>query len=81
MGSDVKQVVRAWIVTGTFAMLYAAAQPNATIEKPKTRTVTVGGCRILSDGTFSRTWGPSALPTLAFTIGPGFDDGGPDARE
>jgi hypothetical protein len=71
MGSDVKRVVRAWIVTGTFAMLHAAAQPNATIEKPKPRTVTVGGCRILSDGTFSGTWGPSALPTLAFTIGPG----------
>jgi hypothetical protein len=71
MRSDVKRVVSAWIVTGTFAMLYAAAQPNATIEKPKTRTVTVGGCRILSDGTFSGTWGPTALPTLAFTIGPG----------
>jgi hypothetical protein len=71
MGSDVKRLAAAWMVTGTFVMLYAAAQPNATIEKPKGRTVTVGGCRILSDGTFSGTWGPSALPTLAFTIGPG----------
>jgi hypothetical protein len=48
------------------------AQPTARIEKPKQRTVTEGGCRILSDGsTFSGTWGPSALPTLALTIGPG----------
>jgi hypothetical protein len=51
--------------------LDAAPPPTATIEKPKSRTVTTGGCRILSDGTFSGTWGPSALPTLAFTIGPG----------
>jgi hypothetical protein len=51
--------------------LNAASPPTATIEKPKSRTVATGGCRILSDGTFSGTWGPSALPTLAFTIGPG----------
>jgi hypothetical protein len=51
--------------------IYAAAPPSATIEKPKPRTVTTGGCRILSDGTFSGTWGPESLPTLAFTIGPG----------
>lgn len=51
--------------------LGAASPPTATIEKPKTRTVTTGSCRILGDGTFSGTWGPSALPTLAFTIGPG----------
>jgi hypothetical protein len=49
----------------------AAAQPSATIEKPKQRTVTEGFCRILSDGTFTGGWGPSALPTLGFTIGPG----------
>jgi len=61
----------------TIAVLLAAGSlgpaspPTATIEKPKPRTVTTGGCRILSDGTFSGTWGPSALPTLAFTIGPG----------
>jgi hypothetical protein len=41
------------------------------IEKPKPRTETYGGCRILADGTFSGSWGPSGLPTLAFTIGPG----------
>ena len=49
----------------------AAAPPSATIEKPRPRTVMTGGCRILSDGTFSGSWGPQELPTLAFTIGPG----------
>ncbi len=48
-----------------------AAKASATIDKPKPRTETVGGCRILSDGTFSGAWGPSGLPTLTFTIGPG----------
>jgi hypothetical protein len=71
MGLDSKRVAAASIVSGMLAIFYAAAQPSATIEKPKARTVTFGGCRILSDGTFSGTWGPSALPTLAFTIGPG----------
>jgi hypothetical protein len=49
----------------------AATPPTAIIEKPKQRTVTEGRCRILSDGTFSGSWGPAALPTLGFTIGPG----------
>lgn len=49
----------------------AAPPATATIDKPKARTVTGGSCRILSDGTFSATWGPATLPTLAFTIGPG----------
>jgi hypothetical protein len=81
MGSDVKQVVRAWIVTGTFAMLYAAAQPNATIEKPKTRTVTVGGCRILSGRhTFGHV-GSERPADPGVHDWAGFDDGGPDARE
>jgi hypothetical protein len=51
--------------------LAAAPLPSATIETPKPRTVTTGGCRILSDGTFSGSWGPADLPTLGFTIGPG----------
>lgn len=51
--------------------LVFAASPSATIDKPETRTVNTGFCRILSDGTFSGVWGPSNLPTLAFTIGPG----------
>jgi len=42
-----------------------------TIEKPKARTTTGGACRIVSDGTLSGVWGPSSLPTLAFTVGPG----------
>ena len=29
-----------------------------------------GMCRLFSDGTLSGIWGPSALPTLTFTIGP-----------
>jgi hypothetical protein len=33
--------------------------------------VTGGFCRIVSEGTLSASWGPTALPTLAFTIGPG----------
>jgi hypothetical protein len=49
-----------------------AARPHAsvTIERPKARTVDGGSCRILSDGTFSATFPPDALPTLGFTIGP-----------
>jgi hypothetical protein len=59
------------LTLATVTSTNASSPPTATIEKPKPRTVTEGGCRILSDGTFSGTWGPSALPTLAFTIGPG----------
>ena len=59
-----------WVAAASM-MLYAAGQPTAVIEKPKARTVTTGGCRILSNSTFSGTWGPSALPVLALTIGPG----------
>ena len=58
-----------WVAAASM-MLYAAGQPTAVIEKPKPRTVTTGGCRILSNSTFSGTWGPSALPVLALTIGP-----------
>jgi hypothetical protein len=60
--------VGAVLGVGTLAV---APPPTATIEKPKQRTVTDGRCRILSDGTFSGSWGPAALPTLGFTIGPG----------
>ena len=35
------------------ASLQGAARPSVTIQKPKPRTVAGGGCRILSDGTFS----------------------------
>jgi hypothetical protein len=46
------------------------AQSRATVDKPKSVTVTIGTCRILSDGTFSGNFGPTNLPTLAFSIGP-----------
>ncbi|HEY3457437.1 MAG TPA: hypothetical protein VGK64_22845 [Bryobacteraceae bacterium] len=59
-----------WVAAASM-LLYAAGQPTAVIEKPKARTVNTGGCRILSNNTFSGTWGPSALPVLALTIGPG----------
>ena len=50
----------------------AASQPTATIDKPKSRTVSGGFCRVLSNDTFSGNFGPnSSLPTLALTIGPG----------
>jgi hypothetical protein len=77
---------RCVVVFGVAAAIYAAAAvnaqsrgpkkksaplPSATIDKPKARTETSGACRILRDGTFSGTWGPSGLPTLALTIGPG----------
>ena len=44
---------------------------SVTIVKPKARMVTGAVCRILDGNTFGGTWGPSALPALAFTIGPG----------
>ncbi|MFI5242034.1 MAG: hypothetical protein ACHQRL_03415 [Gemmatimonadales bacterium] len=49
-----------------------AAATSATIEKPaaKARTVTAGSCRVLGNGTFMGSWGPTNLPTLSFTIGP-----------
>ena len=59
-----------FIMLATFAITSAAPQPSVTIEKPKARTVNGGGCRLTTGGTFGGTWGPSALPTLAFTIGP-----------
>lgn len=60
------------MLAATFLVANAAApQTTATIDKPKSRTVTGGGCRILKNDTFSGTFGPnSSLPTLAFTIGP-----------
>ena len=58
------------MVAAFFVASAAAPQPSATIDKPKSRTVTGGFCRILSESTFSGNWGPSSLPTLALTIGP-----------
>jgi hypothetical protein len=66
----------AWPATHVLAQRGAlpaagAAQPSVTVNKPSSRTVTGGECRVLSDGTLSAHWGPEALPTLGFTIGPG----------
>lgn len=71
MGLDLKRMAAASILCTAFSLLCAAAQPSVTIEKPRARTVTSGSCRILSGSTFSGVWGPSTLPTLALTIGPG----------
>lgn len=64
-------IVTSLLAIATVAFGTAGPQPAATIVKPKSRTVTGGFCRILSTGTFSGNWGPSNLPTLALTIGPG----------
>lgn len=66
-----RRLAAALVTTAALASAGATPQPTATIVKPKSRTVTGGFCRILSDGTFTANWGPSSLPTLAFTIGPG----------
>ena len=71
MGTRKRQ--QSFFTLTTIAVLIAAAapQPTATIEKPKSRSVTGGFCRILGNDTFSGNFGPnSSLPTLAFTIGP-----------
>ncbi|SRR5579871_1493725 len=50
----------------------AGAQAKATIQKPKTLTVTGGRCLLKADGTLGVNIGPNAaMPTLAFTVGPG----------
>jgi hypothetical protein len=54
----------------TAGEVLGASDPTVIIEKPKARTTTGGACRMVSDGTLSGVWGPSSLPTLAFTIGP-----------
>jgi hypothetical protein len=50
----------------------AAAQPTATIQKPKQQNVTGGLCRLTGDGsTLGVNVGPnSAMPVLALTVGP-----------
>ena len=57
-------------VVSARATAQGASAVSATVDKPKSRTVTTGFCRILSDGTFTANWGRSDLPMLAFTIGP-----------
>ncbi len=48
----------------------SASAASVRIVKPKARTVSGGGCRILGEHSLSGSWGPSELPTLAFVIGP-----------
>ena len=54
------------------ATAVAAAAPTATIQKPKSQTVTGGACRLdSSGGVLGVNVGPNAaLPTVALTIGP-----------
>lgn len=69
--NGVGRFVAAVVTIATVVSTSASSPPTVTIEKPKALTVTGGACRIVSDGTVSGNWGPSSLPTLAFTIGPG----------
>jgi len=74
MGTGIKQVqlLFALLAAAILNASAAAPQPTATIDKPKSRTVTGGFCRVLSNNTFSGNFGPnSSMPTLALTIGPG----------
>ena len=65
-------MLRYALITAVASALASAAQPTATIQKPKVLTVTGGRCQMKADGTLGVNIGPNAaLPTLAFTIGPG----------
>jgi len=63
-------LVAAALCLASNAVVNAASQPTALIQKPKSRAVTGGGCRIFHGDTFSGTWGPGTLPILALTVGP-----------
>jgi hypothetical protein len=65
-------MLRYALITAGAAALAWAAQPTATIQKPKALTVTGGGCLMKADGTLGVNIGPNAaMPALALTIGPG----------
>jgi hypothetical protein len=73
-------VQRITLVLGTallaLAPMHAAeaqtAPPaSAKITRPKSRTASNGRCLNDGKGTLGGVFGPSALPPLAFTIGPG----------
>jgi hypothetical protein len=53
------------------AFAQAAPTASARVVKPKARTATGGRCLNDHKGTLGGVFGPSALPPLAFTIGPG----------
>ena len=68
MNRSKSPLLSAVIFLAAITAAQAASDPTVTIEKPKARTTTGGFCRIVSDGTLSGVWGPTSLPTLAFTI-------------
>ncbi|HET7563922.1 MAG TPA: hypothetical protein VFJ96_02925 [Gemmatimonadaceae bacterium] len=55
---------------GAKAPAGGAPAGSVRIVKPRARVVSGAACLVKGD-TFGATWGPSALPALAFTIGPG----------
>lgn len=58
------------MIIWTLLVLLTTAQPTATIQKPQTRTVKGGTCRVSGD-VFGVNVGPNPqMPTLALTIGP-----------
>ena len=65
-------MLRYALITAVATALAWSAQPTATIQKPKVLTVTGGRCQMKADGTLGVNIGPNAaMPTVAFTIGPG----------
>jgi hypothetical protein len=65
-------MLRHAFISALAAALAQSAQPTATIQKPKALAVTGGRCQMKADGTLGVNIGPNAaMPTLAFTIGPG----------
>src|SRR5690242_8343665 len=56
---------------GAKAPAGGAPAGSVKIVKPRPRVAGDAACRIKDGNTFGATWGPSALPALAFTIGPG----------
>ncbi len=65
------RVAAAGVILGAATVAFAAAQPTATIQKPKSLTVGGGRCRI-ADGVLGVNVGPNAaMPTVALTVGPG----------
>ncbi len=68
-------VLRREILVAAVVLLPAAlagAQAKATIQKPRALSVTGGRCLVKADGTLGVNIGPNAaMPTLAFTVGPG----------
>ena len=61
-------VIGAIVAPGVLAQ--SAPVASAKIVKPKARTASGGRCLNDHQGTLGGVFGPSALPPLAFTIGP-----------